>query len=144
MRIFAGMLRSDIGGDLRPTIDRLHTWDGLAGVDRFLGVGDVGLHHFRCLEGGGEAQHDKGQGALAFVEKDKAGGAVEGGDLRDELGIERRQCLLARLLERLAEAGEHIVLPQVGGADVHEADGVGRDERQVRFRSRLRRGCGKR
>jgi adenosine deaminase len=33
VRIFAGMLRSDIGGDLRPTIDRLHTWDGLAGVD---------------------------------------------------------------------------------------------------------------
>jgi adenosine deaminase len=33
VRIFAGMLRSDLGGDLRPTIDRLHTWDGLAGAD---------------------------------------------------------------------------------------------------------------
>ena len=33
VRIFAGMLRSDIAGDLRPTIDALHTWDGLAGVD---------------------------------------------------------------------------------------------------------------
>ncbi|HUR60020.1 MAG TPA: adenosine deaminase family protein [Opitutaceae bacterium] len=33
VRIFAGMLRSDFGGDLRPTIDQLHTWDGLAGVD---------------------------------------------------------------------------------------------------------------
>jgi adenosine deaminase len=33
VRIFAGMLRTDIGGDLRPTIDQLHTWDGLAGVD---------------------------------------------------------------------------------------------------------------
>jgi adenosine deaminase len=33
VRIFAGMLRSDIGGDLRPTIDQLHTWDGLAGAD---------------------------------------------------------------------------------------------------------------
>jgi adenosine deaminase len=33
VRIFAGMLRSDIAGDLRPTIDQLHTWDGLAGVD---------------------------------------------------------------------------------------------------------------
>ena len=33
VRIFAGMLRSDISGDLRPTIDQLHTWDGLAGVD---------------------------------------------------------------------------------------------------------------
>ena len=33
VRIFAGMLRSDIAGDLRPVIDQLHTWDGLAGVD---------------------------------------------------------------------------------------------------------------
>ena len=33
VRIFAGMLRSDIGGDLQPTIDKLHTWDELAGVD---------------------------------------------------------------------------------------------------------------
>ncbi len=33
VRIFTGMLRTDIDGDLRPTIDRLHTWDGLAGVD---------------------------------------------------------------------------------------------------------------
>jgi adenosine deaminase len=33
VRIFTGMLRSDIAGDLRPTIDRLHTWNGLAGVD---------------------------------------------------------------------------------------------------------------
>lgn len=33
VRIFAGMLRSDIVGDLRPTIDQLHTWEGLAGID---------------------------------------------------------------------------------------------------------------
>jgi adenosine deaminase len=33
VRVFAGMLRSDIAGDLRPTIDRLHTWSDLAGVD---------------------------------------------------------------------------------------------------------------
>jgi len=33
VRIFAGMLRSDLGGDLRPTIDELHSWDGLAGAD---------------------------------------------------------------------------------------------------------------
>ena len=33
VRIFAGMLRSDLGGDLRPTIDELATWDGLAGAD---------------------------------------------------------------------------------------------------------------
>jgi adenosine deaminase len=33
VRIFAGMLRTDIGGALRPVIDQLHTWDGLAGVD---------------------------------------------------------------------------------------------------------------
>ena len=33
VRIFTGMLRSDLTGDLRPVIDQLHTWDGLAGVD---------------------------------------------------------------------------------------------------------------
>jgi adenosine deaminase len=33
VRVFTGMLRSDLGGELRPTIDQLHTWDGLAGVD---------------------------------------------------------------------------------------------------------------
>lgn len=33
VRVFAGMLRSDIGGDLQPTIDELHTWEGLAGID---------------------------------------------------------------------------------------------------------------
>jgi adenosine deaminase len=33
VRIFAGMLRSDIAGELRPMIDQLHAWDGLAGVD---------------------------------------------------------------------------------------------------------------
>jgi adenosine deaminase len=33
VRIFAGMLRSDIVGELRPTIEQLHTWEGLAGID---------------------------------------------------------------------------------------------------------------
>ena len=33
VRIFTGMLRSDLTGDLRPTIDQLHTWTDLAGVD---------------------------------------------------------------------------------------------------------------
>lgn len=33
VRIFAGMLRTDIVGELRPTIDQLHTWETLAGID---------------------------------------------------------------------------------------------------------------
>ncbi len=33
VRIYAGMLRSDLAGGLRPTIDDLGNWDGLAGVD---------------------------------------------------------------------------------------------------------------
>ena len=33
VRVFAGMLRSDVGGPLRPTLDELHTWDELSGVD---------------------------------------------------------------------------------------------------------------
>lgn len=33
VRVFTGMLRTDIVGELRSTIDQLHTWEGLAGVD---------------------------------------------------------------------------------------------------------------
>lgn len=33
VRVFAGMLRDDVGGALRPTIDELHTWSDLAGID---------------------------------------------------------------------------------------------------------------
>ena len=33
VRIFAGVLRSDIVGELRPVIEELHTWEGLAGAD---------------------------------------------------------------------------------------------------------------
>lgn len=33
VRIYAGMLRSDFSGALRPVIDELHRWEGLAGVD---------------------------------------------------------------------------------------------------------------
>jgi adenosine deaminase len=33
VRVFTGMLRSDINGPLRTVIDQLHTWEGLAGVD---------------------------------------------------------------------------------------------------------------
>jgi len=33
VRVFAGMLRSDFDGTMRPIIDQLHTWTGLAGVD---------------------------------------------------------------------------------------------------------------
>jgi len=33
VRVFVGMLRSDINGDMRPTIDQLHSWDELAGID---------------------------------------------------------------------------------------------------------------
>lgn len=33
VRVFAGMLRSDLVGELRPTIDQLHRWDDLAGID---------------------------------------------------------------------------------------------------------------
>ncbi len=40
VRMFAGMLRSDYDGPLRPTIDDLENWDGLAGVD---------LHGFEAM-----------------------------------------------------------------------------------------------
>lgn len=33
VKIFAGMARSDLHGDLRPTINEVHNWDDLAGID---------------------------------------------------------------------------------------------------------------
>ena len=33
VRVFAGMLRTDLDGELRPVVDALHTWEHLAGVD---------------------------------------------------------------------------------------------------------------
>jgi len=33
VRVFAGMLRSDLAGELRPIIEQLHTWEHLAGID---------------------------------------------------------------------------------------------------------------
>ena len=33
VRVFAGMLRNGYDGPLRATIDKVHTWEGLAGVD---------------------------------------------------------------------------------------------------------------
>jgi adenosine deaminase len=33
LRIFAGLLRSDIIGELRPVIEQLHAWEGLSGID---------------------------------------------------------------------------------------------------------------
>lgn len=33
VRVYTGMLRTDIQGDLRATINELHKWDGLAGID---------------------------------------------------------------------------------------------------------------
>ena len=33
VRVFAGMLRSDLDGELRPVIEQLHTWEHLAGID---------------------------------------------------------------------------------------------------------------
>ena len=40
VRVFTGMLRTDIVGELRPTIDTLHTWENLSGVD---------LHGFEAM-----------------------------------------------------------------------------------------------
>lgn len=33
VRVFTGMLRTDIQGDLRATINELHNWEGLSGID---------------------------------------------------------------------------------------------------------------
>ena len=59
VRVFAGMLRSDMVGELRRTIDELGTWEGLSGVD---------LHGFETMR--------TEPGTAAIWEKLRAAGKV--------------------------------------------------------------------
>jgi adenosine deaminase len=86
VRVFAGMLRSDITGDLRPVIDQLHTWDDLAGVD---------LHGYEQMptEAGTAAVWSRIR-AAGKVTKCHAGefdGAARVREAIEELGVNRIQ-----------------------------------------------------
>jgi adenosine deaminase len=86
VRIFAGMLRSDIAGELRPLIDQLHTWEELAGVD---------LHGHEDLR----TERDtaavwarfRAAGKITKCHAGEFGGAVRVREAIEELGVTRIQ-----------------------------------------------------
>lgn len=86
VRIFAGMLRSDIVGDLRPTIDQLHTWDGLAGVD---------LHGFEAMptepETAGIWARLRAAGKVTKCHAGEFGGPERVREAIEQLGVDRIQ-----------------------------------------------------
>jgi adenosine deaminase len=86
VRIFTGMLRTDIVGELRPTIDQLPTWSGLAGTD---------LHGFETMRTEpGTAEVWARIRAAGKVTKCHAGefdGAHRVREAIEELGVKRIQ-----------------------------------------------------
>jgi adenosine deaminase len=86
VRVFTGMLRTDIVGALRPVIDQLHTWDGLAGVD---------LHGFEAMRtepGTAEVwQRLRAAGKVTKCHAGEFGGADRVREAIEELGVTRIQ-----------------------------------------------------
>ena len=86
VRVFTGMLRSDLTGDLRPTIDELHTWEHLSGID---------LHGFELMKTeSGTAEVWQRLREVGKVTKCHAGefdGAQRVREAIEELGVTRIQ-----------------------------------------------------
>lgn len=86
VRVFAGMLRSDLGDELRPTIDELHTWEHLAGVD---------LHGFELMRtepGTAEVwQRLREAGKVTKCHAGEFDGATRVREAIEELGVTRIQ-----------------------------------------------------
>jgi adenosine deaminase len=86
VRIFAGMLRSDIVGTLRPVIDQLHTWDELDGVD---------LHGHEDLptepDTGAIWARMRATGKITKCHAGEFGGAAKVREAVEQLGVRRIQ-----------------------------------------------------
>lgn len=86
VRIFTGMLRSDVVNDLRPTIEQLHTWEGLAGVD---------LHGFEEMRTEPETAAVwaklRAAGKVTKCHAGEFGGADRVREAIEELGVSRVQ-----------------------------------------------------
>lgn len=86
VRVFAGMLRTDIVGDLRPTIDELHTWTDLAGVD---------LHGFEEMKTESETaavwEKIRGAGKVTKCHAGEFGGPERVREAIELLGVKRVQ-----------------------------------------------------
>lgn len=86
VRVFAGMARSDITGDLRPVIDQLHTWDDLAGVD---------LHGFEQMRTEADTAaiwaRLRGAGKVTKCHAGEFDGPARVREAIEELGVDRIQ-----------------------------------------------------
>lgn len=86
VRIFTGMLRTDIVGELRPVIDQLHTWEGLAGVD---------LHGFEAMRTEPETAaiwaRLRDAGKITKCHAGEFGGAERVREAIEQLGVTRIQ-----------------------------------------------------
>ena len=86
VRVFAGMLRTDLVGELRPTIDELHQWDGLAGID---------LHGYEILPTPPEAAavwaRARAAGKVTKCHAGEFGGAARVREAIELLGVRRVQ-----------------------------------------------------
>jgi len=86
VRVFAGMLRSDLNDELRPTIDALHTWEHLAGVD---------LHGYELMKtepGTAEVWRDlREAGKVTKCHAGEFDGAARVREAIEELGVTRIQ-----------------------------------------------------
>lgn len=86
VRIFTGMLRTDIVGELRSVIDQLHTWEGLAGVD---------LHGFEAMRTEPETAaiwaRLRAAGKVTKCHAGEFGGAERVREAIEQLGVTRIQ-----------------------------------------------------
>jgi adenosine deaminase len=86
VRVFAGMLRSDISGPLRPIIDRLDTWEDLAGVD---------LHGVELMRTEPETAaiwaHLRSEGKVTKCHAGEFDGAARVREAIEQLGVTRVQ-----------------------------------------------------
>ncbi len=86
VRVFAGMLRSDLNDELRPMIDELHTWEHLAGID---------LHGFELMKtepGTAEVwQRLREAGKVTKCHAGEFDGAARVREAIEELGVNRIQ-----------------------------------------------------
>lgn len=86
VRVFTGMLRTDVVGELRAVIDQLHTWEGLAGVD---------LHGFEAMRTEPETAaiwaRLRDAGKITKCHAGEFGGAERVREAIEQLGVARIQ-----------------------------------------------------
>jgi adenosine deaminase len=86
VRVFTGMLRTDIVGELRAVIDQLHTWEELAGVD---------LHGFEAMRTEPETAaiwaRLRDAGKITKCHAGEFGGAERVREAIEQLGVTRIQ-----------------------------------------------------